>query len=72
MGIGSHDQLSRTYIILHHDLVADSLSFIKGDVMFPGEVPHFPVGLRSFWILRRNIVVNNEDQFVFICNLWMF
>ena len=36
--------------------------------MFSGKISHFFMGLGGFRVFRRNIMIHNKDNFIFICN----
>ena len=71
MAVSTEDQLAGAYMILHHDLMADTLSLIEGNAVFFGKITHFFLGSSSLWAVRRNVVIHDPDQLAHIGNVWM-
>ena len=72
VGIRAENQLARADIVLHHDLMADTLAFVQLDAVIFGKITHFLVGLGSFRILCRDVMIHDEDHLIFIGDPRMF
>ena len=72
MAVSTEDQLSRTDIILDHDLVADTLSFPEINIIFSCKISHLFLGCRCFRAVRRYVMVYDKYQLLCICNMRIF
>ena len=72
VAVSTEDQLARTYIMFHHDLVADAFSLPEINVVFLREVAHLLLGCRCLRAVGRNIVVYNEYHLLCVRDVRMF
>ena len=71
MAVCAKDQFTRANIILDHNLVADTLAFPEINVVFFCKVSHLLLGCCCLRAVRRYVVVNDENEFLCICNVRM-
>ncbi len=71
MTVCTEDQLSGTHMVLHHDLMADTLTFIEGDSVFLCEIPHLLLGGSRPGAVCGDVVVHDPDKLIHICHAGM-
>ena len=68
VGVRAEDKLSRGHIFFQHNLMTDALALIEGNAVCARKIAHLLMRGRCLHRVRRDIVIDNPDQFILVSN----